>query len=142
MDATAHPPRAPSQRANRSLPVEQWPESLAILRYLAGSVLAHSIRDIAQAVGAPEISTRNRLSRLEMAGTVRAHRALVATPSGKPAVGTHYCITQFGRDCAGGTLCSVATANTTATPNTNVWQHATSVFAWGAAQVTGAKTAR
>ncbi|OYT90089.1 MAG: hypothetical protein CFE43_19980 [Burkholderiales bacterium PBB3] len=100
----------------------------------------HSIRDIARAVGAPEISTRNRLSRLETAGAVSAHRALVATPSGKPAVGTHYCITQFGRDCTGSSLCSTPTTATVATAS--VWQHATSVFAWGAARVAGAKTAR
>ena len=134
MDATAQTTPTPGPRSNRSLPVEQWPESLAILHHLANNLLPHSIRDIARAVSAPEISTRNRLSRLEMAGAVSAHRALVATPSGKPAIGTHYCITQFGRDCTGSSVGNAPTSNKT-TP-ASVWQHATSVFAWGA------KTAR
>lgn len=74
-----------------------------------------TIKDIARAVGAPEISTRNRLSRLEAAGTV----------SGKRAMGTHYCITQYGRDCAAG---AVRTPQAATAPS--IWQRASSVFAW------------
>jgi hypothetical protein len=125
MDTTtqAHPER--SQRSNRNAPVEQWPESVAILRHLASHILPRSIRDIATAVAAPEISTRNRLIRLEAAGTISVHRGQVATPSGKPAVGMHYRITQFGRDCAGAPVC-------TPTEGTSShWGRATSVFAWG-----------
>lgn len=114
-------------RSNRSLPVEKWPESVEILRHLANSPLPRTIKDIARAVGAPEISTRNRLSRLEAAGTVSANRAMVATSSGKPAVGTHYRITQYGRDCAAG---AVRTTQTAAAPS--IWERASSVFAWSA----------
>lgn len=114
-------------RSNRSLPVEKWPESVEILRHLANSPLPRTIKDIARAVGAPEISTRNRLSRLEAAGTVSANRAMVATTSGKPAVGTHYCITQYGRDCATGAVRALQTAAP------SIWERASSVFAWSAA---------
>ncbi len=113
-------------RSNRSLPVEQWPESVDILRHLATSPLPRTIKDIAQAVGAPEISTRNRLSRLQAAGTVNANRATVVTSNGKPAVGTHYRITQYGRDCAAGAV----RAPQAAAPS--IWQRASSVFAWSA----------
>jgi predicted ArsR family transcriptional regulator len=123
MESACHP-QAP--RSNRSLPVEQWPESLDILRHLATVPHPRSIKDIARAVGAPEISTRNRLSRLEAAGTVSAHRGIVATPSGKSAVGTQYRITQHGRDCAG----AAGRAIQTAVPS--IWGRATSVFAWSA----------
>ena len=112
-------------RSNRSLPVEQWPESVEILRQLAHSPQPRTIKDIARAVSAPEISTRNRLSRLEAAGTVSGNRAVVATTSGKPAVGTHYCITQYGRDCAAG---AVRTPQAATAPS--IWQRASSVFAW------------
>lgn len=114
-------------RSNRSLPVEQWPESVEILRQLSNSPLPCTIKDIARAVSAPEISTRNRLSRLEVAGAVTANRATVVTSSGKPAVGTHYRLTQYGRDCAAG---AVRAPQATATPS--IWQRANSVFAWGA----------
>jgi hypothetical protein len=125
MESTCHPSPNRAPRSNRSLPVEQWPESVEILRHLAAQQMPYSIKDIAKAVGAPEISTRNRLSRLEAAGTVSAHRGTVATPSGKPAVGTQYRITQYGRDCAAGTVRAVqATAP-------SIWQRASSVFAWG-----------
>ncbi len=124
-------PQAHSPRSNRSVPVEQWPESVAILRHLANHILPCSIRDIATAVAAPEISTRNRLMRLETAGAVSAHRGQVATPSGKPAVGLHYRITQFGRDCAGTHSCAPNEATS------SVWERATSVFAWGGARTTG-----
>lgn len=122
MESACHPSPA---RSNRSLPVEKWPESVEILRHLSTSTLPRTIKDIARAVGAPEISTRNRLSRLEAAGTVSANRAAVATSSGKPAVGTHYCITQYGRDCAAGTVRAPQAA---AAPS--IWQRASSVFAW------------
>ncbi len=114
-------------RSNRSLPVEKWPESVEILRHLANSPLPRTIKDIARAVSAPEISTRNRLSRLEAAGTVSANRAMVVTTSGKPAVGTHYCITQYGRDCAAGALRAPQAAIAP-----SIWQRASSVFAWSA----------
>ena len=130
---STHPSPAPAPpRPNRGLPVEQWPESLAILRHLCTHSTPRSIRQIAMAVDAPEISTRNRLARLEIAGTVIAQRAPVATPSGKPSVGMHYGITQFGRDCAGATVCSM-----TSSPPTNLWERASSVFAWGATQGNG-----
>ena len=109
-------------RSNRSLPVEQWPESVEILQHLANSPLPRTIKDIARAVGAPEISTRNRLTRLEAAGVISANRDLITTPKGNTAVGTHYRITQHGRDCvAGATL-------TTQPDKTSMWQRATSVF--------------
>ena len=148
--AQAHPTRPDGlperRRSNRSAPVEQWPESVAILRHLATHSLSRSIRDIATAVQAPEISTRNRLIRLEAAGALSAHRSHVATPSGKPAIGMHYRITQFGRDCASHAWSTVnATTGNTGTPGTpgataasnSVWGHATSVFAWGAAATSG-----
>lgn len=113
-------------RSNRNTPVEQWPESVEILRHLATSSRPCSIKDIASAVCAPEISTRNRLSRLEAAGTVSASHALVVTTSEKPAVGTHYRITQHGRDCASGAV----RVNHITAPS--IWERASSVFGWNA----------
>ncbi len=89
-----------SKQSNRSLPVEQWPESLEILRHLAARSEPISIRDVARDVSAPEISTRNRLARLEAHGAVRACRAVAVVAPGKQVVCTHYVITQHGKDCA------------------------------------------
>ncbi|MEO7107368.1 MAG: hypothetical protein ABIZ09_13425, partial [Rhodoferax sp.] len=59
------------------------------------------IKDVAHYVSAPEISTRNRLAKLEAQGTVRALRAAATLSPGKQVTCTHYVITQYGKDCAG-----------------------------------------
>jgi hypothetical protein len=91
----------PKARTNRCVPAEQWPESIELLRYLATQKKPTSIRDLSHDVGAPEISTRNRLARLEALGAVTASRAVSVLGPGKQVVCTHYVITQYGRDCAG-----------------------------------------
>lgn len=88
-------------RTNRNVPVEQWPESLEILRFLATQRSPKSIKDVAREVQAPEISTRNRLAKLETQGAVVAVRAYATLAPGKSVICTHYEITQYGRDCAG-----------------------------------------
>lgn len=88
------------KHSNRNIPVERWPESLDILRQLAIEPEPMSIRDVARQVSAPEISTRNRLAKLEAHGTVRATRLVSMVAPGKQVVCTHYAITQYGRDCA------------------------------------------
>lgn len=90
-----------SKLSNRNLPVEQWPESLEILRHLAQQMEPKPIKDLARDVHAPEISTRNRLAKLETVGTVRAMRSTATLAPGKHVKCTHYVITQYGRDCAG-----------------------------------------
>lgn len=85
---------------NRKVPVEQWPESLEILRHLAAQNRAMSIRALANDVGAPEISTRNRLARLEVLGAVEATRSTASLGPGRSVTCAHYVITQYGRDCA------------------------------------------
>ncbi len=87
-------------RTNRNVPVEQWPESLEILRFLVGQVEPRSIKEVAHEVQAPEISTRNRLAKLETQGAVIAVRATASIGPGKHVLCTHYEITQYGRDCA------------------------------------------
>ena len=91
----------PKARTNRCVPPEQWPESIELLRYLAAQKKPMSIRDLSHDVGAPEISTRNRLARLEVLGAVTASRAVSVLGLGKQVVCAHYVITQYGRDCAG-----------------------------------------
>jgi hypothetical protein len=86
-------------RTNRKVPVEQWPESLEILRHLASRQKAVSIKELAHDVSAPEISTRNRLARLEALGAVEANRATAILGPGKQVTCAHYVITQYGRDC-------------------------------------------
>lgn len=113
-----------SKQSNRSLPVEQWPESLEILRYLAARSEPISIRDVARDVSAPEISTRNRLARLEAQGAVRACRATSTIAPGKQVICTHYAITQHGKDCA-------ALEARPKSPFAGI--SANSVFAWAAA---------
>jgi len=85
---------------NRTVPVEQWPESLELLRHLASQNRSMSIRELAHDVSAPEISTRNRLARLEILGAVVGARAASILGPGKQVRCTHYEITQYGRDCA------------------------------------------
>ncbi len=85
--------------SNRNIPVEQWPESLEILRMLAAQAEPKPIKEVALGVHAPEISTRNRLAKLESVGTVRAMRAKRIAAQGTPVKCTHYVITQYGRDC-------------------------------------------
>lgn len=85
---------------NRRVPVEQWPESLEILRHLATQNKALTIRELAHDVSAPEISTRNRLARLEVLGAVEASRSTAILGPGKNVTCAHYAITQYGRDCA------------------------------------------
>lgn len=85
---------------NRKVPVEQWPESLEILRHLAAQNKALTIRELAHDVSAPEISTRNRLARLEILGAVEASRSTANLGPGKNVTCAHYAITQYGRDCA------------------------------------------
>jgi hypothetical protein len=86
--------------SNRNVPVEQWPESLEILRHLATQSRAMSIKELAHDVSAPEISTRNRLARLEVLGAVVASRATAILGPGRHVTCAHYVITQYGRDCA------------------------------------------
>ncbi len=88
-------------RTNRNVPVEQWPESLEILRLLAGQREPQSIKDVARQVRAPEISTRTRLAKLEAQGAVLAVKATAYLSPGKQVTCMHYEITQYGRDCAG-----------------------------------------
>ena len=90
-----------TKHSNRSIPVEQWPESLEILRHLAAQTTPLPIKEVARDVSAPEISTRNRLAKLEAQGTVRALRAIATLGPGKQVTCTHYVITQYGKDCAG-----------------------------------------
>ena len=85
---------------NRKVPVEQWPESLEILCHLATQKRALTIRELAHNVSAPEISTRNRLARLEILGAVEASRSTASLGPGKNVTCAHYAITQYGRDCA------------------------------------------
>jgi hypothetical protein len=87
-------------RTNRNVPAEQWPESLEILRHLAGQSKPASIKEISHDVAAPEISTRNRLARLEALGAVTASRAVSLLGPGRQVMCAHYVITQYGRDCA------------------------------------------
>ncbi len=87
-------------RTNRKVPVEQWPESLEILRYLSTQNKAVSIKELAQEVSAPEISTRNRLARLETLGAVEGSRAISQLGPDRHVTCAHYVITQYGRDCA------------------------------------------
>ena len=91
----------PKNRTNRYLPVEQWPESLEILRHLTTQAEPRTIKQVAHAVCAPEISTRNRLARLEQLGAVQACRSVTEFAPGKHITCTHYSITQYGRDTAG-----------------------------------------
>ena len=86
--------------SNRNVPVEQWPESLEILRHLSSQSRAMTIKELAHDVSAPEISTRNRLARLEVLGAVTANRATAILGPGRQVTCAHYVITQYGRDCA------------------------------------------
>jgi len=117
-----------TKHSNRNTPVEQWPESLEILRHLATQTEPVPIKDVAHYVSAPEISTRNRLAKLEAQGTVRALRASATLAPGKQVTCTHYVITQYGKDCAG----SRAQAQS---PAFRVC--ANSVFSWAAAVGSG-----
>ncbi len=90
-----------TKHSNRNIPVEQWPESLEILRHLAAQSVPVAVKDVARDVSAPEISTRNRLAKLEAHGTVRASREVATLGPGKQVTCTHYAITQYGKDCAG-----------------------------------------
>ncbi len=89
-----------ARTTNRKVPVEQWPESLEILRHLSSQNKAITIRELAHDVSAPEISTRNRLARLEVLGAVVATRSTASLGPGKHVTCAHYVITQYGRDCA------------------------------------------
>jgi hypothetical protein len=113
-----------TKHSNRNCPVEQWPESLEILRHLAAQTAPIAIKDVARDVSAPEISTRNRLAKLEAQGTVRALRAVATPAPGKQVTCTHYVITQYGKDCAG------MMNQTKSQPNKIC---ANSVFSWAAA---------
>jgi len=83
-----------SKHSNRNLPVEQWPESLEILRHLAAQSAPVPVKDVARDVSA-------RLAKLEAHGTVRASREVASLGPGKQVTCTHYAITQYGKDCAG-----------------------------------------
>lgn len=85
---------------NRTLPVEQWPESVMVLSYLAAQTQPRTIKDVAHSVGAPEITTRGRLARLESQGAVRATKAVAVLSATKQVVCTHYEVTPYGRECA------------------------------------------
>ncbi len=113
-----------TKHSNRNIPVEQWPESLEILRHLATLSEPIPIKDVAHYVSAPEISTRNRLAKLEAQGTVRALRAAATLAPGRQVTCTHYVITQYGKDCAGMRAQSQSSAFKVS---------ANSVFSWAAA---------
>jgi predicted transcriptional regulator len=113
-----------TKHSNRNSPVEQWPESLEILRHLASQTAPLPIKDVARDVSAPEISTRNRLAKLEAQGTVRALRAIAHVGPGKQVTCTHYVITQYGKDCAGMRAQAQSHAHRVV---------ANSVFSWAAA---------
>ena len=98
MDTTIETTKA---RNNRNVPPEQWPQSLEILRYLVQQSKPVTIKEVSHGVNAPEISTRNRLARLESLGAVTASRAVSLLVPGKQMMCTHYVIAQYGRDCAG-----------------------------------------
>ena len=117
-----------TKHSNRNIPVEQWPESLDILRHLATLTKPIPIKDVAHYVSAPEISTRNRLAKLEAQGTVRAMRAYATLAPGKQVNCTHYEITQYGKDCAGGRSTSQSEGFTVC---------ANSEFFWAAADGAG-----
>ncbi|MCF8156136.1 MAG: hypothetical protein K9K35_09035 [Rhodoferax sp.] len=89
------------KHSNRNTPVEQWPESLEILRHLSAQTVPIAVKDVARDVSAPEISTRNRLAKLEARGTVRATRSAARRGPDRQVVCTHYVITQYGKDCVG-----------------------------------------
>jgi hypothetical protein len=91
---------SPRARTGRNIPPEQWPESLDILRYLVSQTTPKSIKEVATHVNAPEISTRNRLARLEAHGAVSAARSISILGPGKQVVCAHFVVTQYGRDCA------------------------------------------
>lgn len=114
-----------TKHSNRNCPVEQWPESLEILRHLANQTAPLPIKDVARDVSAPEISTRNRLAKLEAQGTVRAMRAIATLGPGKQVTCTHYVITQYGKDCAGVRVQAQTTQAHVVAAN--------SVFSWAAA---------
>lgn len=111
-----------TKQSNRNIPVEQWPESLEILRHLAAQSVPRPIKEVARDVSAPEISTRNRLAKLEAQGTVRALRAIATLGPGKEVTCTHYEITQYGKDCAG-----------LRTQGQGIKVRVNSVFSWAAA---------
>jgi hypothetical protein len=56
-------------RSGRNIPPERWPESLDILRYLVSQTVPKSIKEVANHVNAPEISTRNRLLKFDTSCT-------------------------------------------------------------------------
>ncbi len=119
-----------TKHSNRNIPVEQWPESLEILRHLAAQSAPVPVKDVARDVSAPEISTRNRLAKLEAHGTVRATRAVATVGPGKQVTCTHYAITQYGKDCAG---FSAQSPGKIQTQNQAFKVCANSVFNWAAA---------
>ncbi len=89
-----------SNRTNRNQPVERWPESVEILRLLISRNEPLSVVTIARDLNEPEISTRNRLLRLEVAGAVHSfRRATTIPPVGPERRSAHYVIDQYGRDC-------------------------------------------
>ena len=97
---TLHIETTKTHSTNRNVPVEQWPESLEILRHLSTQNRPMTIKELAHNVSAPEISTRNRLARLEVLGAVIGARASANLGPGRQVTCAHYVITQYGRDCA------------------------------------------
>ncbi len=97
---TPHIETTKTHSTNRNVPVEQWPESLEILRHLSTQSRPMTIKELAHDVSAPEISTRNRLARLEVLGAVLGSRASASLGPGRQVTCAHYAITQYGRDCA------------------------------------------
>jgi hypothetical protein len=88
-------------RTNRNVPVEPWPESVEILRYQATQSKPVSIKEISHDVGALEISTRNRLARLDVLGAVTASRAVSILGPGRQVVCAHFDNPVWPRrDCA------------------------------------------
>ena len=86
---------------SRLLPVERRPESMEILRYLLSATGPKSIRDISEHLATPEVTTRQRLFRLEAINAVSSAKLVLPYEvSGNRVWAAHYVLTQYGRDCA------------------------------------------
>jgi len=89
-------------QSKRKSPVEFWPESQEILRYLCSQSQPVPVKSVSGALAVPEISTRNRLLKLAAANAVRSTRIRADNDPDSRVYAAHYEITQYGRDCAAG----------------------------------------
>jgi len=74
-------------------------EYVEILKCLVGQTTPMSVRDVARAVCCPEISTRNRLEKMESHGALRSARRDAILAPGKSVCCIQYVLTQYGKDC-------------------------------------------